>query len=401
MKGKEIINYAVRAEIPDIEQLRETIIQKAAEKGTPKSGTVIWKRLVPIAACLAVTLTAMVVFQHYKNNNIVPPEIIPSEISNPSTGFEMRGLPVENFSLANIENGGIAMDRMLFMNFGSLFEWGTDCFAVVKVSGTKTIKEEQQISDVKVIQSIYGECDSEAIQITQHIYKNHFCLGTTNLLREGGVYLLPLEQFEGKWYITGDMDFLFEADDAGKVWSHSGFEDFNRFDGKSTEALIEELQNMISDSDFMLVNSPFRGTLRHWTLADITISDKSDKKADENGFYFNYAFNVHEILSEPNYDSSAPIGKTGSIKVYADESDTTIKLLPGNRYLIYLARYESDIYVSTYMISTVGDDGTITAVLAPEINCDIGTSVFTPYNGYKLSDIRDLILRINSLCEAQ
>ena len=399
MKGKEIIRHAVRAEMPDMEQLRQNSIQQASEKTTVKDN--VWlKRIVSASACLVAVVLAIVIFFPYLNDNSTEPSGTSSNglsdnENNTPIETAMQGLPVENFNLADVQNGGMAMSRIGFMNFGSFFEWDVDCFVVVKVSDTQTTKEEQQISDVIILQNVYGECTADTTQIRQYIYKDHFCLGSTNLLRKGGAYLLPLKQSDGKWYIIGDMDVLFEIDDKGLVWSHSDFEDFNRYDGKSIESLIDELQNMVSNDDFMLANSPISVTLRYWTLADITISSKSEQKTDTYGFpYYSYVFTVNEILSEPNDSNATPLGKTGSIKVYADEEDT-IKLFTENRYLICLDRYEDEIYVNSQMIAKIKDDETITAMPSDKQNY-VGASIFTPYDGNKISDIRDLVSRIHS-----
>ena len=408
MKGKEIITHAVRAEMPDMEQLRENSIRQATEKGVVKQ--IAWaKRLIPVVACLVVVLAVVIVFPHFENNDITAPGTNPNQMNPPPAdlSMSMRGLPVENFSLANVESGGAMMDRMVFNNFGSLFEWGTDYFAVVKVYDTKTTKSREsyafdtQISDAAVLQNIYGERDAATIQIPQPIIKDHFCLGTTNLLRKGGVYLLPLKQSDGKWYVMGDMDVLFEIDDNGKVWSHSDFEDFNRYNGKSIESLINELQNMFSDDDFMLANSPFSGVLRGWTLADIKITSSKTSGTDGYGQpCFSYEFAVNEIFSDPNHANSAPLDKTGTVNVHANETNP-IEFIDGNRYLICLDRYESEIYVNSSMIAEIGNDDTITAIPAPDSQSYLGSSVFTPYEGYTILNIREMVLRIATWHETQ
>ena len=386
MKGKEIIAHAVRAEMPDMEQLRKNSIRQATEKGTKKYNAWV-KRIAAATACIAVVLAVVIAFPHLVNNDINT-----SSINAQLIDSAIRGLPVENFNLADVENDSIAMDRMAYTDFASLFWRGVDCFAIVKVSNIQTTKENQQISDVMILQSIYGECEANAIQITQHIIKNHFCLGTTNLLRKGGNYLLPLKQSDGKWYVTGDMDVLFEIDDKGKVWSHSDFEDFNCYDGKS----IDELKNIFSDDDFMLASSPFSDVLRGWTLADIKItSSKKDGTDIYNQPCFSYEFAVNEIFFDPNHENSAPLGKIGAITVYADETDP-IELIDGERYLICLDRYEGEIYINSRMIAQIGNDDAITAILSI-----IGENVFTPYNGYKISDIREMVLRIEEWHKAQ
>ena len=391
MKGKEIINHIVHAEMPDMEQLRENCILEAT-KQTAVKRTVWVKRLVPVAACLVLVFAALFAYPQLTNNASDAPSLLDNS---------MRGLSVKNFSLADTKNGS-TMDRMAFQSFGSLFEYGAEHFVVVKITDTHTQKGksgggfDRQVSEAYVLQSIYGKCETSTISITQSVIKDHFCLGTTNLLRKGGLYLLPLSQNDDTWNILGDMDVLFEIDDTGKVWSHSDFADFNRFDGKSIESMIDELQILFSNADFMLANSPFGGVLRSWSLADVTISDKSHEKTDKNGdSYYNFAFTVHEILSVPHSESTTPLGKTGSIKVYTDEVDA-IQFLTGNRYLLCLDRYEGDIYVNSLMIAKIGNDETITAMPAPDTQSFMGASVFTPYDGYKLADIRAMVSRIKA-----
>jgi len=134
-----------------------------------------------------------------------------------------------------------------------MLQFGTEYFAVVRIIDTRTEDSRYksgfdcQISEAYVIENIYNDCGVDRIQITQSIIENHFCLGTTNLLREGGLYLLPLKHEYNRWFVVGDMDVLFEVDDKGIVWSHSGFETFNRYDGMSVESLISELKELFAD----------------------------------------------------------------------------------------------------------------------------------------------------------
>ena len=401
MKGKEIITRAVRAEMPDMEQLRENSIRQATKKGTVKQG--VWvKRLIPAIACLAVMLAMVFIFPHFINNNITPTGTIPSETKSPTTDLSMRGLPVDNFSLANVESGGNLMDRMVFSDFASLWRYA-DCFVVVKVYDVKNTKSDDsysfdtQKSDLVVLQNIYGECETDTLQIRQAIIKDHFCLGTTNLLRNEGVYLLPLRQIDGYgFHIVNDMDALFEIDDKGKVWSHSDFEDFNRYDGKNIEDLIEDLQNLFSDENFILVNSSFSNSLRSWTLANIKITSIEQGTTDQYGqSNLIYNFDINEILSEPTKGESISHGKTGSLTILTDETDK-FTMIVGNQYLIYLDYFEDKIYTASSMIAEIGNDDTITAIPS-----SVGTSVFTLYNGLKTADIKDTISRIEILREAQ
>lgn len=374
----------------------------------------VWK-FSPIAASLVIVVALAAIFgsnpswfNHSGNYGVV---VAPDETANnpavqtPITdnGYQadssIRGLPVENFNLADVQNGGVSMDRMVFPDFGSLFQWGVDSIAFVKVESTQTVKGsdgssfDRQISNVRILKSVYGDCKSDTLQISQSVIQDHFCLGTTNLLREGAVYLLPLKQSDDDWYVIGDMDVLFEVDDKGRVWSHSAYEDFNQYDGQDVDRFIGELQTLISNDDFLLANSPFSSTLQSWTLADINVTDKSGALSDEYGEYYNYSFSVNEVLSVPTNPNSDRLGAMGNIMVYAD--DAAIKLTPGSRYLLCLDCFEGIINANARMIAEIKNDGAIKVIPADDNNSRLGFSVFTPYDGYTVDEIKDLISRID------
>jgi len=186
------------------------------------------------------------------DNTMVNPAVqIPAEDNSDNANSPIRGLPVEDFSLSDVQENGIAMDRNVFTDFDSIIKMGVDCLALVKVDSIRTLDDsdgwafDHQVSNVRILKYVYGDIKSDALQISQSVIKDHFCLGSTNLLREGAVYLLPLKQSDGNWYIIGDMDVLFEVDEKGKVWSHSGYGDFNRYDGYYVDNFIIELQKLI------------------------------------------------------------------------------------------------------------------------------------------------------------
>ena len=77
MKGKELIQTAVRAEMPDMEQMRENCIRQAAEKSGAKRG--IWaKSLVPAAACAVVIIAAVFAFPNLIDGGspVTDPELL-------------------------------------------------------------------------------------------------------------------------------------------------------------------------------------------------------------------------------------------------------------------------------------------------------------------------------------
>ena len=80
-----------------------------------------------------------------------------------------------------------------------------------------------------------------------------------NLLRVGGVYVLPLKfnEYLGAYRVVGDLDVLFELDDAGKMVSHSRFEGLNQYDGMSLPDFIEIVRGLYPpQSDIEFIEQP-------------------------------------------------------------------------------------------------------------------------------------------------
>lgn len=401
MKGRDIIKYATSDEMPDKEKMRESVIRKAEEteeKRPFKRGLYV-KQFAAAAACLVLVLAVTLAIPLFRGKDIETPG---SDGGNKPVDTSLIGLPCENFSLADTQEGGAMFDRVVYYDFDTMLQFGTEYFAVVRIIDTRTEDSRYksgfdcQISEAYVIENIYNDCGVDRIQITQSIIENHFCLGTTNLLREGGLYLLPLKHEYNRWFVVGDMDVLFEVDDKGIVWSHSGFETFNRYDGMSVESLISELKELFADEDFMLANSSFGRTIRNITLADVTITDRSNKIKDEYGFEcYEYSYIVNEALSFPEYGVSSVKEKgTGKFKIYANMIDEYGFVL-GERYLLFLSEYEGEFSVNNFMSAKITDDKIVTP--KPEGNEEVFTkNIFEPYDGYKLSELRDIIARIKA-----
>jgi hypothetical protein len=408
MKGRDIIKYATSDEMPDKEKMRESVIRKAEEteeKRPFKRGLYV-KQFAAAAACLVLVLAVTLAIPFLRGKNIKTPGADTSgsgaDGGNKPVDTSLIGLPCENFSLADTQSGGAMFDREVFYDFETMLQFGTEYFAVVRIIDTRTEDSryksgfDYQISEAYVIENIYNDCGVDRIQITQSIIENHFCLGTTNLLREGGLYLLPLKHEYNRWFIVGVMDVLFEVDDKGIVWSHSGFETFNRYDGMSVESLISELKELFADEDYMLANSSFGSALRSITLADVTIVDRSDKIKDDYGFEcYKYSYTVVEVLSYPEYGvSSIKEKETGKFKVYADMIDEYSFVL-GERYLLFLSEYEREVCVNSFMSAKIKDDKIVTPK-AEGNKKDFTKNIFEPYDGYKLSELRDIIARIKA-----
>jgi hypothetical protein len=82
--------------------------------------------------------------------------------------------------------------------------------------------------DLKIRQNLYGGCMSEE---------------ETNLLRVGGVYVLPLANYQSQeyWWINGDLDCLFEVDDGGRIQAHSRHVELSKYDGKPLAVLWDDI----------------------------------------------------------------------------------------------------------------------------------------------------------------
>lgn len=146
----------------------------------------------------------------------------------------------------------------------------------------------------------------------------------------------------------------------------------------------------------MLANSSFGSALRSITLADVTIVDRSDKIKDDYGFEcYEYSYTVVEVLSYPEYGvSSIKEKETGKFKVYADMIDEYSFVL-GERYLLFLSEYEREVCVNSFMSAKIKDDKIVTPK-AEGNKKDFTKNIFEPYDGYKLSELRDIIARIKA-----
>ena len=102
--------------------------------------------------------------------------------------------------------------------------------------------------------SSFWNCEDHGVTgslpIYQNVNDNPDINIANNLLREGGLYLLPLSysEWSEEWTIMGEHDVLFEVDDDGRVWSHSKHQDFNRFDGENVGVLIGEVLEIAAEA---------------------------------------------------------------------------------------------------------------------------------------------------------
>jgi hypothetical protein len=104
-----------------------------------------------------------------------------------------------------------------------------------------------------------------------------------NLLREGGVYLLPLkfDEFWGAYNVVGDLDVLFEVDDGGKIISHSRFPEFSKYDDKSFSELLDDVRALYPVPETEFTEKP--------------INSLEEAENQVNAAYLNYGFRKFSV----------------------------------------------------------------------------------------------------------
>ncbi|SHO48343.1 hypothetical protein [Anaerocolumna xylanovorans] len=390
MKNKSIIDSWNKTD-PDSaaqEHMLENIISRSGEKRM----IMHWKPLTAVAAACVILLAGVFVF-----NRIDTPDQLPDSVSsgknsnlanqNPESeagiadlSDEIKGLPVKNFKLSEIELN-IAMDRIAFSNFLNFFEYGTSSFVIVKVADTQPVPatgddmSEKQTSAVKILETVWGDDVPKAIDVTQYLYGG--CTGdeATNLLREGGVYLLPLENYKGEYYLNGDLDVLFEIDDQGRIWSHSDYPDFNRYDGEDYQAVTKEIMRISQDDALILATSSFGMAMRGWQLLEVTITSDPEEEKDEYGYI--------EVVYAARVESTLSGDDPGTKILLHSNTNEDVPLSSGKRYLLFVDNYDGKHYMNPNMLASVEADGTIK-------NLGGEGSTFAEYNSYTVEEVSKL-----------
>lgn len=424
MTGKQITDYAIKDEIPDMELIRQAVLKKAQEEPEPKPALRTKAKLIALtAACFTLIFSSSAAFYAWNagNNASVPPGTDEDDGCSSSISSSLCGLPVENFSLSDNKNNGDSESSLSFeaaiTGFGDIFRYNNvACFAVVRVTDTavktadgKSITAGEQVSTAQVVRSVYKSPDASSIQIENDIYVKGLETGideNSNLLRKGGVYVLPLnKKSDGKYTILGGYVFLFEIDNKGRVFSHSDEAEFKRYDGRNAEILINDLENMCSDEDFLSANSPMGYSLQRFTLAEVTLTGKSEKQPDDDfvrEFGFRYDFVINDIISQPSGKEAVKLKISDTFSAHIKLYDQS-KLTQQKRYLVFLRQYaDGDIHINSYGVAGIDDESTIEASYIG--NPEYGGAeryIFTPYNGYKISDFREKAERIAAYLQTQ
>jgi len=292
---------------------------------------------------------------------------------------EIKGLPVENFQLSEIQLE-VSMGRNPYTTFSELFRllglFGAKGVVLVKITDTQQLPpydgEEgwakgRQLSQGKVLQTLHGEDLPRTIPIEQRIYRAGViaCPDVSGqlLLRKGGIYLLPLVNFYGMfesaqdaWLIPSELDVMLEIDDDGRVFSHSEYPDFKRFDGQPYRELREAVLTITQDAQRMLAYSRLGAALRgSGTLAQTEIVSNEGTQQNEDG---TMQWEVYQVRVTRQADGGA-LPETFRLRVYSDVGATQRKdkiLREGGVYLMAVSRGEEGYSVSDNICAEILPD---------------------------------------------
>ena len=290
MKNNEKILHAIGG-------INDDIIARAnTDKLPAKKMRIIpkWRVLVPAAAACLVIAVAVMALPLLSTTPAENTPTLPNQ-SNAGTDYvpEFAGLPVDNFCLNEEGDSNVNVKLSQAWCATSLIEFFINSdpklvpqmFVFVRVAETeqfeKTITQkietdehteyyddyyDMQTSTLQVLSVIRNNRTDipETITVCQSNYRNYSnVLGKApaKFLREDAVYLLPISSNDeytdrlGEWVIWGDTEVLFEVDDNGLIWSHSGFPGFNKFDGMPATQLAQRIVDITDDENFKLADS--------------------------------------------------------------------------------------------------------------------------------------------------
>lgn len=235
------------------------------------------KRAIPIAACLVVLAGVFLVYNalHPLNQftgdksgnpgNITgdstigkPPLNIEEGVNSAASYVDpdhWRGLAAENFVLQEKTESNIVADRNVFHTLQDLADYADAFIVVPNVHKVALDGDNMQTAIAEYAETIGDQIrtrqwDDYTISTGSRILIRQTLIGgctmdePNNLLRVGGVYLLPIrfDSYLGAYEVLGDLDVLFELDAEGKIVSHSRFPELNKYDGKTFSELLSAVR---------------------------------------------------------------------------------------------------------------------------------------------------------------
>lgn len=381
------------------EQVKEEILKQimAGAKNTKSRKRL--RLITALAACLLLVFSSVIAYKNLSPSQ--KPNIDPDSLSD-----EIKGLAVDNFKLSDVY-AGISMDRDLIKNLVDFFakSMGTDYIFIVKVAYTQSLKpkysheEGRQLSEVKILQNIYGSNEPDIIQIQQTIYGEGTEPDLTKqaLLREGGVYLLPLLMYYDEeldsdiYYIQGVYDVLFEIDEEGLVYSHSDFPDLSVFDGKDYKLLVEEIEKITQDEALMLRYSDMGKMMQNHQLAEVEILSNTLQKTLKNDYGDGTEYSSEMVFYEARLIKN--LGKEAiaddlTLWFYKDES---IPLERNKPYIMFVSLFDEGYMVNNNSLAIVEADEYIKTIKFDSVY----KHPFEKYDGLPLNDLIGAAEHIN------
>ena len=368
------------------------------------------------------------------SDDMFPPEFIGLPMDN-------HCLPQENHMASRVGVGSLP-DIFNTPGRASDFwaERSVQAFAFVQV--IETIQEEnRQISTVEVIRTLWSrELElPDKITLTQFSGAIMCCTPYGELMREGGIFLLPLWYNDGTdnwrdegWYNWTYFDVLFEVDNNGLVWSRSNSSAFNRFDGRHTSLLTNAILGIANGYENLgrnIAHTPFGRAADESVLAIITAYSIEHINLfpgypGTEIWANNYMLFLDKILSTPTRYGLSRGGwfdtqqrwfenwqgrhqwyinepwywwqnwEQGS-EILARTSSFTPNLLEeGERYLVFISPSYSDWALPFTLFSEsaarINADGTITSVW------ENNWCVFAEYDGYTVKRLSELAYLANT-----
>jgi hypothetical protein len=325
---------------------------------------------------------------------------------------EIRGLPARNFTIDELTLNMMS-DRIVINRFTEVFgvSWFEDIdrIAIVKVEGEpqlidgRDFWEGRASSTARVLVDIYGR-GSEIVEITQS-YSNYRMEGYNSiLLRDGGVYILPLVKWEGKYGIVANMDVLFEIDDNGKIFSHSRNPAFNYFDGKCYTVLVDEINRMRSNEEYMTAVLNGLAFSLHTPLVEVFVTDEpflQESAVNASTLFMDmvYPANVLRLINGYEfYGDKKRVTVPDSINFKATTEDIDYRLEKGGRYLVNLSYSDchGGYIIPFYDFFYVNDNDVIRAGSFSSSE----ERRLSVYNGYTLDEFIQLNERLREFEES-
>jgi hypothetical protein len=304
-------------------------------------------------------------------------------------------------------------------------------FAFVRVIET-TQEENHQTSTVEVLRTVWsrGRELPDTMTLTQFSGAILCCSPYGELMREGGVFLLPLWYNDGTddwreegWYNWTYFDVLFEVDNNGLSWSRSNLSAFNRFDGRYTSLLENAILGIANGDENLgrdIAHARFGQAADDSVLAIVTAvsTDPTLLWADIDMWTIRYTVRVDEILSVPTpfglrrggwYDTKLRWREHWQVggqwwqeleqgdEITAENTTTGVDLLEsGERYLVFITpRYiswSSQFEFFSESAARINADGTIT----PIWNEGDNWNEFNDFSGYTIERLAELAYLANT-----